>query len=122
MQAKANVTTLPIPQLKLAAQSVSITAKGGKVNAPSLTGKPESATVTYSTSNRTIATVNSSTGEVTAVGTGTAVITVSVSATATNSAPSISFSVAVSGQDNSGTAGGGSGRGDLGGDDGPKEY
>ena len=122
MQAKANVTTLPIPQLKLAAQSVSITAKGGKVNAPSLTGKPDNATVTYSTSNATIATVNSSTGEVTAVGNGTAVITVSVSATDTSSAASISFSVAVSGQDNSGTAGGGSSSGDLGGDDGPKEY
>lgn len=122
MQAKANVTTLPIPQLKLAAQSVSIATKGGKVNAPSLTGKPENATVTYSTSNATIATVNSSTGEVTAVGNGTAVITVSVSATDTTSAASTSFSVAVSGQDNSGTAGGGSSSGNLGGDDGPKEY
>lgn len=122
MQAKANVTTLPIPQLKLSAQSVSIATKGGKVNAPSLTGKPDNATVTYSTSNATIATVNSSTGEVTAVGNGTAVITVSVSATDTTSAASTSFSVAVSGQDNSGTAGGGSSSGNLGGDDGPKEY
>lgn len=122
MQAKANVTTLPVPQLKLAAQSVSIATKGGKVNAPSLTGKPKDATVTYSTSNATIATVNSSTGEVTAVGNGTAVITVSVGATATTSAASTSFSVAVSGQDNSGTAGGGSSSGNLGGDDGPKEY
>lgn len=122
MQAKANVTTLPVPQLKLAAQSVSIATKGGKVNAPSLTGKPEGSTVTYSTSNATIATVNSSTGEVTAVGNGTAVITVSVSATDTTSAASISFSVAVSGQDNAGTAGGGSSSGNLGGDDGPKEY
>lgn len=118
MQAKANVTTLPIPQLKLSANSVSIATKGGKVDAPSLTGKPDNATVTYSTSNATIATVNSSTGEVTAVGNGTAVITVSVSATDTTSAASISFSVAVSGQDHSGTAGGGSGSGD----DGPKEY
>ena len=122
MQAKANVTTLPIPQLKLSEQSVSIATKGGKVNAPSLTGKPEHATVTYSTSNATIATVNSSTGEVTAVGNGTAVITVSVGATATTAAASTSFSVAVSGQDNSGTAGGGSSSGNLGGDDGPKEY
>lgn len=122
MQAKANVTTLPMPQLKLSAQSVSIATKGGKVNAPSLTGKPENATVTYSTSNATIATVNSSTGEVTAVGNGTAVITVSVSATDTTSAASTSFSVAVSGQDNNGTAGGGSSSGNLGGDDGPKEY
>lgn len=122
MQAKANVTTLPMPQLKLSAQSVSIATKGGKVNAPSLTGKPENATVTYSTSNATIATVNSSTGEVTAVGNGTAVITISVSATDTTSAASTSFSVAVSGQDNNGTAGGGSSSGNLGGDDGPKEY
>ena len=122
MQAKANVTTLPIPQLKLSAQSVSITTKGGKVDAPTLTGKPEGSTVTYSTSNATIATVNASTGEVTAVGNGTTVINISVSATDTTSAASISFSVVVSGQDNSGTAGGGSGSGNLGGEDGPHEY
>lgn len=122
MQAKANVTTLPIPQLKLSAQSVSITTKGGKVAAPTLTGKPEDATVTYSTSNATIATVNPTSGEVTAVGNGTAVISISVSATDTTSATSISFSVAVSGQDNSGTTGSGSGSGNLGGGDGSKEY
>lgn len=122
MQAKANVTTLPIPQLKLSAQSVSITTKGGKVAAPTLTGKPDDATVTYSTSNATIATVNASSGEVTAVGNGTAVITVAVGATETTSAASTSFSVAVTGQDTNGTTGGGSSSGNLGGGDGPKEF
>ena len=122
MQAKANVTTLPIPQLKLSAQSVSITTKNGKVAAPTLTGKPEDATVTYSTSNATIATVNPTSGEVTAVGNGTAVINVSVSATATTSAARTSFSVAVSGQDKSGTTDGGSSSGNLGGGGDPKEY
>lgn len=121
MQAKANVTTLPIPQLKLSAQSVSITTKGGKVAAPTLTGKPEGATVAYSTSNATIATVNPTSGEVTAVGNGTAVIRVSVGATETTSAASTSFSVAVSGQDTNGSAGGGSSSGSIG-SDGSKEY
>lgn len=121
MQAKANVTTLPIPQLKLSAQSVSITTKGGKVAAPTLTGKPEGATVAYSTSNATIATVNPTSGEVTAVGNGTAVIRVSVGATETTSAASTSFSVAVSGQDSNGSAGGGSSSGSIG-SDGSKEY
>lgn len=116
MQSKPVVTTLPTPQLKLAAKSVSINTKGGKIAAPQLTGAPEDAKVTYSTSNATIAKVDASTGEVTAVGNGTAVITVSVAATGTTSAAAITFSAIISGQENSGTAGGGSSSGNLNGD------
>lgn len=116
MQSKPAVIALPVPKLTLAAKSVSISTKGGKIAAPQLTGAPESAKVTYSTSNATIATVNKNTGEVTAVGNGTAVITVSVAATEKTAAATISFSAIVSGQDNSGTTGGGSSSGDLNGD------
>lgn len=117
MQSKPVITTLPAPQLKLAAKSVSISTKGGKVAAPQLTGAPEDATITYSTSNATIAKVDANTGEVTAVGNGTAVINVAVSATGTTSAAAITFSAVVTGQDDSGTQGSGSTSGDLGGED-----
>lgn len=113
MQSKPAVIALPVPKITLAAKSVSISTKGGKIAAPQLTGAPEGAKVTYSTSNATIATVNENTGEVTAVGNGTAVITVSVAATETTAAATISFSAIISGQDNSGTTGGGSSSGDL---------
>lgn len=116
MQSKPVVTALPVPQLTLAAKSVSITTKGGKIAAPKLTGAPDGAKVTYSTSNATIAKVDASTGEVTAVGNGTAVINVAVGATATTAATAITFSAIISGQDNSGNAGGGSSSGDLNGD------
>lgn len=99
------VETLPFPALSLSPGSVSITEKGGSVAAPKLTGAPESATVTYSSNNKSIATVDSTTGQVTAVGNGTAVITINVSATETTAATSISFNVVVSGQTNEGGSG-----------------
>lgn len=117
MQSKPVITTLPAPQLKLAAKSVSISTKGGKVAAPTLTGAPDGATITYSTSNTTIAKVDASTGEVTAVGNGTAVINVAVGPTEKTSAAAITFSAVITGQDDSGTQGGGSSSGDLNGGD-----
>lgn len=102
MTNQPTVEALPIPALSLAADSVSITEKGGKVAAPKLTGAPEAATVTYTSNNKSIATVNATSGEVTAVGNGTAVITVNVAATDATSATSISFNVIVSGQTNEG--------------------
>lgn len=118
MGAKANVTTLPVPTLSLAANSVAITTKGGKVAAPKLTGAPSGASVTYKSSNVSIAKVDASTGEVTAVSNGTTVINIAVGATETTSAAAISFSVAVSGQNNSGsTSNPGSGSGNPGSDD-----
>lgn len=118
MTNQPTVETLPIPQLSLGSDSVSIAEKGGKVAAPKLTGAPESATVTYTSNNKSIATVNATSGEVTAVGNGTAVITINVAATDATSATSISFNVVVSGQANEGGSGN-TGSGTLpGGDDG----
>lgn len=118
MTNQPTVETLPIPALSLASDSVSITEKGGTAAAPELTGAPETATVTYVSNNKSIATVNSTSGQVTAVGNGTAVITVNVAATDTTSATSISFNVVVSGQTNEGGSGN-TGSGTLpGGDDG----
>lgn len=104
--------TLPTPQLSLSAYAVKIETKGGKVDAPILSGAPEDATVSYESDNTTIATVNSSTGEVTAVGNGTANIYVHVTATTTTAATSISFNAVITGQDKDGTSGG-SGSGTL---------
>lgn len=118
MTSQPTVETLPIPALSLASDSVSITEKGGTAAAPKLTGAPETATVTYTSNNKSIATVNSTSGQVTAVGNGTAVITINVAATDTTSATSISFNVVVSGQGNEGGSGN-TGSGTLpGGDDG----
>lgn len=117
MTNQPTVETLPIPALSLATDSVSITEKGGTVAAPKLTGAPETATVTYASNNKSIATVNSTSGQVTAVGNGTAVITIYVAATDTTSATSISFNVVVSGQANEGGSGD-SGSGTLPGGDG----
>ena len=108
MTNQPNVDTLPYPQLSLATDSVSITENGGTVAAPKLTGAPETATVTYSSDNKSIATVDSTSGQITAVGNGTAIITISVAATDTTSATSISFNVIVSGQTNEGGSGGSS--------------
>ena len=101
-----SVGTLPAPQLSLSKYAVKIDTKGGKVAAPTLTGAPEGAAVSYESDNTTIASVNSSTGEVTAVGNGTANIYVHVAATATTAATSISFNAVITGQNNDGTSGG----------------
>lgn len=118
MANEPTVEALPTPQLSLSAQSISISAKGGTVAAPTLTGAPSGAAVTYSSNNTTIATVNSSTGQVTAVGNGTANITINVAGTDSTNPASIAFNVVVSGQDKDGNTGG-SGSGTLpgGGDD-----
>lgn len=112
MANEPSVGTLPTPQLSLSAYAVKIDTKGGKVAAPTLTGAPEGAAVTYSSDNTSIAKVDTSTGEVTAVGNGTANIYVHVAATATTAATSTSFNAVITGQDNDGTSGG-SGSGTL---------
>lgn len=112
MANEPSVGTLPTPQLSLSAYAVKIDTKGGKVAAPTLTGAPDDAAVSYESDNTTIAIVNSSTGEVTAVGNGTANIYVHVAATATTAATSTSFNAVITGQDNNGSTGG-SGSGTL---------
>ena len=116
MANEPSVGTLPTPQLSLSAYAVRIETNGGKVAAPTLTGAPDGAAVSYESDNTTIATVNSSTGEVTAVGNGTANIYVHVAATKTTAATSISFNAVITGQDNDGTSSG-SGPGTLPGGD-----
>lgn len=116
MANEPSVGTLPTPQLSLSAYAVKIDTKGGKVAAPTLTGAPEGAAVTYSSDNTSIAKVDASTGEVTAVGNGTANINVNVAATATTAAASTSFNAVITGQSNDGTSGG-SGTGTLPGGD-----
>lgn len=120
MSSQAKVTTLPTPTLKLSANSVSITAKGGTANAPTLTGNDAGGAVTYSINNANVATIDASTGKLTAAGNGTAVATVSVAATETTAASQITFNVVVSGQDKDASAGGGSGS-LPGGDDGDND-
>lgn len=105
MANEPSVGTLPTPQLSLSAYAVKIDTKGGKVAAPTLTGAPDGAAVSYESDNTTIAIVNSSTGEVTAVGNGTANIYVHVAATATTAATSTSFNAVITGQDNNGSTG-----------------
>ena len=122
MANKPAVGALPTPQLSLAAYSIAISAKGGKSAAPKLSGAPDGAAVTYASDNTTIASVNSSTGEVTAVGNGTANINVCVAATETTAAASTAFNVVVTGQaqdgsesgDGSGTLPGGGNEGNMG--------
>lgn len=117
MANEPTVEALPTPQLSLSASSVSITTKGGTVASPTLTGAPSGAAITYSSDNTTIATVNSTSGVITAVGNGTTNITVNVAGTDSSNAASISFNVVVSGQDKDGNAGGsGSGAHPGGGD------
>lgn len=119
MANKPAVGALPTPQLSLAAYSIAISTEGGKSAAPELTGAPDGAAVTYASDNTSIANVNSSTGEVTAVGNGTANINVYVAATETTAAASTAFNVVVTGQAQDGSeSGGGSGTLPGGGDNG----
>ena len=117
MNSQATVTTLPIPELTLSANSVSITTKGGTADAPTLGGNTAAGVVTYEISNEKVATINKTSGKITAVANGTAVATVSVAATDTTAASQITFNVVVSGQDKDASAGG-SGSGTLPGGDG----
>lgn len=116
MNNQATVTTLPIPELSLSANSVSITTKDGTAEAPTLSGNTASGVVTYSISNEKVATINKTSGKITAVANGTTVATISVAATDTTAAAQITFNVVVSGQTNDASSGG-SGSGTLPGGD-----
>lgn len=106
--AKGNSTSkLPKPSLSLSASSVSITTQGGTANAPTLTGAPAGAAVTYSIANSNVATINPSTGVATAKANGTTLVTISVGATATTGATSIAYTLVVTGQQTDANPGGG---------------
>lgn len=112
--AKGNSTSsLPKPSLSLSASSVSITTQGGTANAPTLTGAPSGAAVTYSIANSNVATINPSTGVATAKANGTTLVTISVGATETTGATSIAYTLNVTGQQaDANPGGGGSGDGE----------
>lgn len=95
-QGGGSATSLPTPTLSFAQSS--ITANGtATVNAPTLSGTPSGATVTYSSQNPSVATVNASTGVVQPISNGTATIIARTSATDEYAAGQASFKVVVSG-------------------------
>lgn len=104
----SSTSSLPKPSLSLSASSVSITTQGGTANAPTLTGAPAGAAVTYSIANSNVATINPSTGVATAKANGTTLVTISVGATATTGATSITYTLYVTGQSSDANPGGGS--------------
>ena len=104
----SSTSSLPKPSLSLSASSVSITTQGGTANAPTLTGAPAGAAVTYSIANSNVATINPSTGVATAKANGTTLVTISVGATATTGATSIAYTLVVTGQQADANPGGGS--------------
>lgn len=87
---------LPAPSLSFAQSSINANGTA-TVNAPQLNGAPAGATVTYSSKNPTIATVNQSTGVVQPVSNGTATIIARTSATDEYAAGQASFKVVVTG-------------------------
>lgn len=103
---------LPKPSLSLSASSVSITTPNGTANAPTLSGAPSGAAVTYSIANSNVATINPSTGVATAKANGTTRVTISVGATETTGATSISYDLYVTGQQTDAGSGGGTGDGE----------
>lgn len=102
-----STSSLPKPSLSLSASSVSITTQGGTANAPTLTGAPAGAAVTYSIANSNVATINPSTGVATAKANGTTLVTISVGATETTGATTISYTLNVTGQQTDANPGGG---------------
>lgn len=103
----SSTSSLPKPSLSLSASSVSISTPGGTANAPTLSGTPSGAAVTYSIANSNVATINPTTGVATAKANGTTLVTISVGATATTGATSISFTLNVTGQSSDANPGGG---------------
>lgn len=105
----SSTSSLPKPSLSLSASSVSISEANGTANAPTLTGAPAGADVTYSIANSKVATINPTTGVATAKANGQTLVTISVGATETTGATSISYTLNVSGQASDAETGGGEG-------------
>lgn len=102
----SSTSTLPKPSLSLSASSVSISTQGGTANAPTLSGAPSGATVTYSISNSNVASIDPTTGVATAKANGQTKVTISVGATETTGAASISYILNVTGQASDAETGG----------------
>lgn len=112
--AKGNSTSsLPKPSLSLSRPYVEISTQGGTANAPTLTGVPSGATVTYSIDNNNVASIDPSTGVSTAKANGRTLVTISVGATETTGATTITYTLVVTGQaSDAGSGGGGAGDGE----------
>lgn len=95
-QGGSSAPALPAPTISFAQSSINANGTA-TVNAPQLNGTPSGATVTYSSQNPTIATVNPSTGVVQPVSNGTATIIARTSATEEYAAGQASFKVVVTG-------------------------
>lgn len=95
-EGSGNASSLPAPTLKFAQSSISANGTA-TVNAPALSGTPSGATVTYSSQDPSVATVNASTGVVQPISNGTATIIARTSATDEYAAGQASFKVVVSG-------------------------
>lgn len=102
----SSTSSLPKPSLSLSASSVDITTPAGTANAPTLTGAPSGAALTYSIANSNVATINPSTGLATAKANGSTLVTISVGATETTGATSISYTLNVTGQSSDAGSGG----------------
>lgn len=102
----SSTSSLPKPSLSLSTSSVSISTPNGTANAPTLTGAPSGATVTYSIANSNVATINPSTGVATAKANGSTLVTISVGATETTGATSIAYTLNVTGQSTDAGSGG----------------
>ena len=102
----SSTSKLPKPSLSLSASSVSITTPNGTANAPTLSGVPSGATVTYSIDNSKVASIDPKTGVATAKANGTTKITIYVGATETTGATSISYTLEVTGQSSDAGSGG----------------
>lgn len=108
--AKGNSTSsLPKPSLSLSASSVSISTANGTANAPTLSGAPSGATVTYSIANSNVASIDPKTGVATAKANGSTKVTIYVGATETTAATSISYTLNVTGQSSNANPGGSEG-------------
>lgn len=105
----SSTSSLPKPSLSLSASSVSITTPNGTANAPTLSGAPSGASVTYSIANSKVATINPSTGVASAKANGKTLVTISVGATETTGATSITYILNVTGQSSDVEPGGGDG-------------
>lgn len=103
----SSTSSLPKPSLSLSASSVSISEANGTANAPTLSGAPAGATITYSIANSKVASIDPKTGVATAKANGTTKITIYVGATETTAATSIAYTLNVTGQSSDAETGGG---------------
>lgn len=105
----SSTSSLPKPSLSLSASSVSITTPNGTAKAPTLSGAPSGATVTYSIANSKVASIDPTSGVATAKANGQTLVKISVGATETTGATSITYILNVTGQASDAETGGGEG-------------